>query len=133
MANKVYAAEWLQKALHDLTGAKILYESDHYTDTTAYVLHQAIEKTLKSIYAYNNEAQRKTHNLVELYELMTVKIDLDDEEVYLLSIATTYQTKQRYPVVPKVLPSKQEIEEILCFSEKLFKRVSGMLEIDAIE
>ena len=52
---------------------------------------------------------------------MTVKIDLDDEEVYLLSIATTYQTKQRYPVVPKVLPSKQEIEEILCFSEKLFQ------------
>jgi len=46
MANKVYAAEWLQKALHDLTGAKILYESDHYTDTTAYVLHQAIEKHL---------------------------------------------------------------------------------------
>ena len=91
MVNKVYAAEWLQKALHDLTGAKILYE------------------------------------------LMTVKIDLDDEEVYLLSIATTYQTKQRYPVVPKVLPSKQEIEEILCFSEKLFERVCSMLEIDAIE
>ncbi len=132
MANKVYAAEWLQKALHDLTGAKILYESDHYTDTTAYVLHQAIEKTLKSTYAYNNEAQRKTHNLVELYELMTVKIDLEDEEVYLLSIATTYQTKQRYPVVPKVLPSKKEIEEVLYFSEKLFERVISMLEIDEI-
>ena len=45
MANKVYASEWLQKAQHDLKGAKILYASDHYTDTIAYVLHQALEKT----------------------------------------------------------------------------------------
>jgi HEPN domain-containing protein len=133
MANKLYAAEWLQKALHDLVGARILYEADHYTDTTAYVLHQAIEKTLKSIYAYNNEAQRRTHNLLELYELMPVSIDLADEEIYLLSIATTYQAKQRYPVAPKVLPSPEEIEKILCFSEKLFERVAGMLEIDVTE
>lgn len=132
MANKAYAIEWLQKALHDFTGARILYESDHYTDTTAYVLHQALEKTLKSTYAYHNESQRKTHNLVELYELMTVKIDLDDEEVFLLSIATTYQTKQRYPVVPKALPSKEEIAEILHFSEKLFKRISNALGIGEI-
>jgi HEPN domain-containing protein len=133
MANKVYATEWLQKAQHDLTGARILYEADHYTDTIAYVLHQAIEKTLKSTYAYNNEAQRRTHNLVELYELIPANIDLTDEEVYLLSIATTYQAKQRYPVVPKVLPSLKEIEEILCFSEKLFERIVGILEIDTIE
>jgi HEPN domain-containing protein len=133
MANKVYAAEWLQKALHDLTGAKMLYEAGHYTDTIAYILHQAIEKTLKSTYAYNNEAQRRTHNLVELYELMPIDIDLADEEVYLLSIATTYQAKQRYPVTPKALPSQKEIEEVLCFSEKLFERVVGILEIDTIE
>jgi HEPN domain-containing protein len=133
MANKVYAAEWLQKALHDLAGAKMLYEAGHYTDTIAYILHQAIEKTLKSTYAYNNEAQRRTHNLVELYELMPIDIDLADEEVYLLSIATTYQAKQRYPVTPKALPSQKEIEEVLCFSEKLFERVVGILEIDTIE
>ena len=96
-------------------------------------MHQAIEKTLKSTYAYNNEAQRRTHNLVELYELIPIDIDLADEEVYLLSIATTYQAKQRYPVTPKALPSQKEIEEVLCFSEKLFERVVGILEIDTIE
>ena len=67
MANKVYAIEWLQKALHDLTGARILYESDHYTDTTAYVLHQALEKTLKSTYAYHNESQRRNSRNFALF------------------------------------------------------------------
>jgi HEPN domain-containing protein len=133
MANKAYAEEWLQKAYHDLTGARLLFEADHYMDTTAYVLHQALEKTLKSIYAYSNQPQRKTHNLVELYELLPSELELEDEEVYLLSVATTYQTKQRYPTMPKSPPSKKEIEEILIFSEKFFEQVKDLLGIIVIE
>jgi len=133
MANKAYASEWLQKAYHDLTAARVLFEAGHYTDTIAYILHQALEKTLKSVYAYNNAPQRKTHNLLELYELMPQEIVLDDEAIYLLSLATTYQTKQRYPAVPRALPPRKEIEEILSFSEGFFKRVGDLLRIDLMD
>ena len=129
MANKPYAIEWLAKSYHDLEGAKLLLNADHYTDTISYVLHQSLEKTLKSILAYENKSILKTHNLVELYELLSYKIELDDDKVYLLSIATTYQTKQRYPVIHKKLPPKHEIEEVLYFSEEFFQAVLKTLEI----
>ncbi len=133
MANRSYAIEWLEKSLHDLEGAKLLFDADHYTDTISYVLHQSLEKTLKSILAYENKPIVKTHNLVELYELLSYKIFLDDDKIYLLSIATTYQTKQRYPVVHKKQPPKHEIQEILSFSDQLFREVLRKLDIDPKE
>jgi len=129
MANKPYAVEWLTKAHHDLEGARLLVHAGHYTDTISYVLHQSLEKTLKAILAYDNKPILKTHNLVELYELLSDKIELDDEKVYLLSIATTYQTKQRYPVVHKKLPSKDEIKEVLSFSEYMFDLIIQTLHL----
>ena len=79
--------------------------------------------------AYDNRPILKTHNLVELYELLSDKIEIDDEHVYLLSIATTYQTKQRYPVVHKKLPAKHEIKEITVFAEIFFRHVLKTLDI----
>ena len=133
MVNKKYACEWLQKSHHDLEGARLLYEAGHYTDTIAYVLHQSLEKILKAISAYRNEPIRKTHNLVELYELLTIQIDLEENEIFLLSIATTYQTKQRYPVVHKKLPEREEIKNILDFTEKLFDDILTQLDIDLLD
>lgn len=54
MANKQYALEWLELAKHNLEAAEVLYDSKHYTDVIAIELHQAIEKTIKAVYAYNN-------------------------------------------------------------------------------
>ena len=130
MASKTYALEWMQKALYDLEGARLLYVSNHYTDTVGYILHQSLEKVLKSMSAYQNRPIRKTHNLVELYELLEERIDLNEDEVFLLSIATTYQTKQRYPVTQKKLPSREEIKEVLDFADKLFEDVLKKLDLD---
>jgi len=130
MANKTYAIEWLVKSRHDLEGAKLLCSSNHYTDTIGYVLHQSLEKMLKSILAYENKSILKTHNLVELYELLSDHISLDEEKIYLLSIATTYQTHQRYPVVQKKLPDAEEILQVLEFSQELFENVCLSLNID---
>ena len=130
MENKAYALEWMQKALHDLEGVRLLYESNHYTDTVGYVLHQSLEKILKAMSAYRNKPIRKTHNLVELYELLEDRIDLDEDEIFLLSIATTYQTKQRYPIAQKKLPPREEIKEVLDFTSRLFEAVLKKLEIN---
>jgi len=43
MPNKLSSKEWLKKAFHDLNGAIILFEAQHYTDTIGYILQQSLE------------------------------------------------------------------------------------------
>lgn len=128
MANKPHAIEWVEKAYHDLDSAKILNVAGHFTDTIGYILHQSIEKIFKSYLAYDNTPIVKTHNLVELNELL--RLDLNEDDIRLLAIATTYYIKQRYPSPHKKLPSKEEINEILELTKHLFDSVCKKLNID---
>jgi len=131
MANKPHAIEWVEKAYHDLDSAKILYEAGHFTDTIGYILHQSIEKLYKSCLAYENVAIVKTHNLVELNELVGEWMELEDAEIHLLAIATTYHTKQRYPSPHKRLPPREEIKEILDLNIQIFTSICQKLGIEA--
>lgn len=128
--NSQSAQEWLVKAYHDLDSSQILFKSAHYTDTVGYVLQQSIEKILKSFLAYENKSIKKTHNLIEIYETIGGYIALDEYEIKLLSIATNYNTGQRYPTPHKKLPPKEEIKEVLEFTEELLARVCNTLNID---
>jgi len=132
MANKQSAAEWLTKAYHDLSSAQVLYAADHYTDTIAFALQQAIEKTLKSFLAYENKQIKRTHHLIDIYELVTDAIQLEESQVRILAIATTYCTQDRYPS-PVELPPREQIKEVLDFAEALFSRVCHILDIDERE
>lgn len=130
MPNKSHAIEWLEKSYHDLDSAKVLFEAGHYTDTIGYILHQSIEKNFKSYLAYKNVSIAKTHNLIELYELLDSGLDLNDDEIEFLAIATTYHTKQRYPSPHKRLPRKEEIKTILDFTIVLMETVCQRLDIN---
>lgn len=130
MANKTHAKEWLEKAYHDLDSANVLFVSGHYTDTIGYLYHQAIEKLYKSIIAFKNNPIEKTHNLVELNEILDEYFELNEDEIMILAIATTYHTKQRYPSIHKHLPSKEEIKQVKEFSLYLFNKVCDILKID---
>ena len=133
MPNKAIAKEWLKKAYHNLSSAQILYDADHYTDTIGFELQQAIEKILKSFLAYENKQIKKTHNLIEVYELVTDSIQLDESKIRMLGIATNYYVHDRYPVGPVVLPERKEINEVLEFAENLFEKACRVLEIDQQE
>jgi HEPN domain-containing protein len=133
MANKTYAMEWLQKAYHDLDSANVLFVSGHYTDTIGYIYHQSIEKIYKSIIAFQNEPIVKTHNLVELNEIVEEYFNLNEDDIILLGIITTYHTKQRYPSLDKKLPSKDDISKAKEFSEYLFHEILVKLNIDKNE
>ena len=133
MANKTYAKEWLQKAYHDLDSANILFVSGHYTDTIGYLYHQSIEKIYKSIIAFANEPIGKTHNLIELYELTGEFFDLNEDELIVLGIITTYHTKQRYPTMDKKLPTKEEITRVKDLAIFLFDTVCNQLNITKSE
>ena len=129
MVNKNYAKEWLKKAYHDLDSANILFLSGHYTNTIGYLYHQSIEKSFKSIIAFQNNPIQKTHNLIELNELLSEYFKFNEDELMILSIVTTYHTKQRYPSIHKTLPSKEEISKVKDFALYLFNKISEILKI----
>lgn len=132
--NKTAAIEWLSHSYHDLNGAILLYKASHFTDTISYVLHQSIEKSLKSLIAFNNQAIKKSHNLIELYELVcSDEFELEEEDVVKLSIATTYYTKQRYPTPHKRMPPSEEIKEIIDLADTILKKISKSLSISIDE
>jgi len=132
--NKQSALEWLQHAYHDLQGSSTLYDAQHYTDTISFVLQQSIEKTLKSILAYHNMKIKKNHNLIEIYELsLSDKLQLDDNDIEIIALATTYYTKQRYPSPQQRNVPRQEIAKVLSFANELFERVCKQLNISIEE
>ena len=128
--NETSAKEWLTKAWHHLGSGKILYQANHYTDTIAVDLHYAVEIMLKSFLAYQNKKIIKTHNLIDLYKSIMDYIEFNEDELDMLDLITTYHIKEAYPPMYRDLPSRDEIKEILDFSEKLFDRVCEILEIE---
>lgn len=133
MGNRVYAVEWLQFSSRSLITANHLFEVNHFTDIIVIDAQQAIEKTLKSLIAYENRKITKTHNLDELASLITDKILFDDDEIRLLEKITDYYREDRYPNPNYALPSQEETKKILDFAQKLFDDVCKKLNVDKNE
>ena len=128
--NKTSAHEWLVKAYHDLASAQILFEAHHFTDSIGVDLHYSIEKMLKSFLAYRNKRIPKTHDLNELREYVIDYIQFDYDEIVIVNIATEYHIEESYPTHDRSLPPREEIKEVLDFTQDLFEKVCHMLEID---
>ena len=102
--NERAAKEWLQKAWHNLSAARILFEAKHYSDVTAVELHYAVEKSLKSFLAHENKKIPKSHDLVEIYSKIQDKISFDDAEKDLLISISEYHIEEAYPAFDRQLP-----------------------------
>ncbi len=91
------ACEWFEKGKHDLEGAQILFESGHYTDTTAILIQQAVEKYLKGFLIRYGWKLEKIHDLVRLlteaakYKPELAKFEEDCRRI------TEYYFESRYP------------------------------------
>ncbi len=128
--NEMSAREWLVKAWHHLSSAKLLFDANHYTDVIAVDLHYAIEIILKSFLAYQNKQILKTHNLLELHSHINEFIDFNEDEKDILRIASAYHIKGSYPTPHRTLPSRQEIQKVLDFTDSLLLDVCVSLKID---
>ncbi len=118
---------------HDLSSAKILFDANHYTDVIGVDLHYAIEKALKSFLAYENKAIPKTHDLPRLYLMVKDYITFDENELKIINIATNYHIEVSYPTFEKILPPRDEIEEVMKFTEELLDKACKILDIDMDE
>ena len=131
--NKTSAQKWIVKAWHNLSGAKIFYKANHYTDVTAVEIHYAVEKLLKSFFAYKNKKIPRTHNLSELCNLVSNFIEFTENELDLMDIISEYHIEESYPMPDRTLPPKEEIKEVLDFTENLLEKVCEILKIDTDE
>jgi len=131
--NKTSAQKWIVKAWHNLSGAKIFYKVNHYTDITAVEIHYATEKLLKSLIAYENKKIPRTHNLIELSNLIRDFIEFSKDELDLLDIISEYHIEESYPMPDRALPPKEEIKEVLDFTENLFEKVCEVLKVNINE
>jgi len=127
--NKTSAKEWLEKAWHNLSGAKVLYDANHYSDIVAVELHYAVEKTLKTFLAYENSKISKTHDLEKIYYWVNKYINLDDT-IDLLEQITKYHIEEAYPTFDRPMPSYDELVEVFDFANYLFEHVCKILDID---
>ena len=127
--NKTAMMEWLVKAWHNLATARLLYKADHYTDIIAVEIHYCCEKSLKAFLAYENKKIPKTHDLVDIYELVRDHIDLKND-LMLLKQITKYHIEESYPTFERAMPTREEIREVLDFTEYLFEKVCKILNVD---
>ena len=128
--NITSAIEWLEKSWHNLSGAKLFYEANHYTDVTAVELHYSVEKSLKAFLAYENKKIPKSHDLENIYYLVKSFINLDDY-LDLLDQISKYHIEEAYPSFERTMPSREDIKEVLEFAQKLFQEVCNILDVDS--
>ena len=130
--NKKSAKEWLIKAWHNLSTAQLLYKVEHYTDIIAVELHYSCEKTMKAILAYQNKKILKTHNLFEIHMNISEVLELK-EYANLLEQISKYHIEESYPSFHRELPSRDELKEVLEFTQELFEKVCAILDIKNTE
>lgn len=133
MSNKAYAKEWLTFSKKNLDTAVLLFKANHYEDIIGIELQQCLEKLLKSIMANENIKIPKEHDLVKLYFMVDTVINLEENEVVLLRIATNYYKEDRYPNPYYSLPPQEEVKEVLDFTTTLFDTICKKLSIDRTE
>lgn len=131
--NKTSAKEWLNKAWHHFSSAKLLYEANHFTDVIAVDLHYAIEIMLKSPLAYENKKIIKTHDLIEVSGVIEKYINFDFEEKKLLILVSIYHIRGSYPPRDKKMPSRDELKVVLKFAGDLFDKICNILDIEKNE
>lgn len=129
MPNFVYAFEWIELAGRNLETAKLLFRENHFTDVIAIEIHQALEKTLKSILAFNGIKILKTHNILDLVNQCSIYISLDDVDIDYIIEINDYYENTRYPGPKYSNPSFNEISKNLELVTDLYNRIKEYIKI----
>ncbi|MDP3914172.1 MAG: HEPN domain-containing protein [Bacteroidota bacterium] len=121
--------EWIEKADHDLASAKIIYLHlpDHF-DTIAFHCQQASEKYLKALLIYYKIGFSRSHDLIYLLELLSVKIEIDESKFRKAVLLNGFGVQIRYPN-KIVKPTKEEIESAIEISQEFRSFATNILEI----
>ena len=130
---KRQAEKWLAFAEVDLLTAEKLLDQKMLTQSTAFHLHQCVEKSFKAILENNDIKILRIHNLERLYaqvELIhSISINLDED---ILDQINDVYIDTRYPgdtgLVPEGKPSLNKINEFYVFIKNVFNITQTLLK-----
>ena len=91
-----------------------------------------MKKILKALLAYQNKKILKTHDLYEIYKDVKNLVILEDY-ISMLDQISEYHIEESYPAFNRTLPPRDEIKEVLIFTEELFEKVCKIINIDIYE
>ena len=127
--NEFAAKVWLEKAWHNLSAAKVLFEANHFSDVIAVEIHYALEKIFKAYLAYENRKIPRTHDLVELSTYIEHYRVFEDKEIDILEIASDYHIEAAYPVFERSEISYEELSKVIDFTQNFFDQTINILGI----
>ena len=110
---------WLEKADHDLGTVKIIFlHVPDYSDVITFHCQQAVEKYLKAVLVNFNVPFKKSHDLVYLLEILSLKVEIPSEIFTKGLTLNGFSVEARYPNETIHL-SKVELEEAILITEEL--------------
>ena len=127
MPNKKLAIEWLDFARKNLETAILLNRENHYTDVISIDIQQAIEKTFKAVYAFNNDKIPRSHDLDILFNYTSDYIKWVNIEIKELLIVNDYYQAERYPGPKYFMPDREEIIKSIKLAQKILEQVENFI------
>ncbi len=114
--------DWIAKAQHDLTSARIILASEEGpTDTVCFHAQQAAEKILKALLIVRSIPFSRTHDIDILLDTLN-DTELDAAFRDVSSILTSYAVESRYPG-DFVDPEREDAAEAFRIATELFHQV----------
>lgn len=118
---------WFAIAKEEISSAKILLASEHFS-TATYFCQQAAEKALKGYLVFKKQEITKTHDLTKLVRLC-MKFDIGFEKFYdAAEQLAPFATKFRYPTEFDI-PERDDAEQAVKHAQKILafvlKKVSA--------
>lgn len=109
--------EWINKADHDLDSAKLIYlHLPDYFDTIAFHCQQAVEKYLKAMLVFFDIEFQRTHNLVYLLDLLSTKLEIQEDHYDKTLLLNGLGVQIRYPD-KTIFLTKEELETAIKISQ----------------
>ena len=125
---KIQAREWLERGVHDVEMARLMFEAEGYTDTIGFIIQQGMEKCLKALLVVNQTEPPRTHDLKVLLNKVSSYLKSATAYYDACLIATKYYIEDRYPPGPVNLPPRKEISIVLDKAVGLMDEIKELIE-----
>ena len=128
---KKLTEDWITFADKDLQAAEVIIKEDFpLTNIVVFLCQQTIEKYLKAFLVENDIPIIKTHDLVQLNEMVQKIKNLDINENKLDIINVIY-VESRYPselgLMPDGMPANKQAKEFIEFAKEIKTIISNEL------
>ena len=121
--NEKVIQNWLKLADYDLETAQAMFDAQRFL-YVAFMCQQAIEKILKALYVIQHQKTPPyTHNLIRLWEHLSLSSKTGDDQYQLLEILNSYYLESRYTEEIQELTqwlTREKTQEILRQTRQLY-------------